>query len=53
MAVYSFDHGNNKEINKELIRSVQGVADGEVFDVALIKRMLECDLICVSLSFCI
>ena len=53
MAVYSFDHANNKELNKELIRSVQGVADDEFLDVALIKRMLGCDLVHVLLSFCI
>ena len=51
MAVYSFDHANNKEINKKLIRSVQGVADDEFLDVALIKRMLGFDLIHVPLSF--
>ena len=53
MAVYSFDHASNKEINKELIRNVQGVADDEFLDVALIKRMLGFDLIHIPLSFCI
>lgn len=51
MIVSSFDHPNNKEVNKALIQNVQGVADGELLDIALIKRTLGCSLTCVPLSF--
>ena len=40
MIYQSFDHPNNKGINKALIRSVRAVADEDSVDVALIKRML-------------
>ena len=37
--IHSFDHPNNKEINKSIVQNVQAVAHEEMIDVALIKRV--------------
>ena len=37
--MHSFDHPNNKEINKSLVQNVQAVAHEEMIDIALIKRV--------------
>ena len=37
MVVFSFDHPNNRELNRALIRNVQAVVGEKLSDAALVK----------------
>jgi len=40
----SFDHSNNREVNRTLIRNVRAIVDKEISVPALVKRTLRCSL---------